>query len=50
MRPTGSLMLNMGDAYYKASKMQVPERVSIAIQDRLGLQLRNTLVWAKGPS
>ena len=50
MRPTGSLMLNMGDTYHKASKMQVPERLSIAIQDRLGLKLRNTLIWAKGSS
>ena len=50
MRNTSSLMLNMGDTYYKASKMQVPERVSIAIQDRLGLKLRNTLIWAKNSS
>jgi site-specific DNA-methyltransferase (adenine-specific) len=50
MRATSSLMLNMGDTYYKASKMQVPERVSIAIQDRLGLKLRNTLIWAKNSS
>lgn len=50
MRPTGSLMLNMGDTYYKHSKMQIPERVSIAIQDRLGLILRNTLIWWKSGS
>ena len=47
MKPSGSFMLNLGDTYYKHSKMQVPERVSIAVQDRLGLILRNTIIWSK---
>ena len=50
MRPTGSMMLVLGDTYAKQSKQQVPERVSIAVQDQLGLCLRNTLIWAKGTS
>ena len=50
LKPTGSMYLNLGDTYKNGSKLQVPERVSIAIQDRLGLYLRNTLIWAKGNS
>ena len=50
MKPTGSMYLNLGDTYDKGSKMQVPERISIAIQDRLGLYLRNTLIWWKNQS
>lgn len=50
MRPSGSILLNMADSYSKANKMQIPERVSIEIQDRLGLILRNTLIWWKNTS
>ena len=50
MRPTGSMMLVIGDTYSNQSKQQIPERVSIAVQDQIGLFLRNTLIWAKGPS
>ena len=50
MKKSSSLMLNLGDTYHKHSKMQVPERVSIAVQDRLGLLLRNTLIWWKSGS
>ena len=50
MKPTGSMYLNLGDTYEKGTKLQVPERISIAIQDRLGLYLRNTLIWNKGDS
>ena len=50
LKPTGSMYINLGDTYDKGTKLQMPERVSIAIQDRLGLYLRNTLIWAKGNS
>lgn len=50
MRPTGSMMLVIGDTYSKQNKQQIPERVSIAVQDKLDLCLRNTLIWAKGQS
>ena len=50
LKPTGSMYLNLGDTYKNGSKLQVPERVSIAIQDGLGLYLRNTLIFAKGNS
>lgn len=50
LSPCGSFLLNLGDSYHKASKMQIPERVSIAIQDRLGLKLRNTMIWHKNTS
>ena len=50
MKPTGSMYINLGDTYDKGTKLQMPERVSIAIQDRLGLYLRNTLIWWKNQS
>ena len=50
LKSTGSMYLNLGDTYKNGSKLQVPERVSIAIQDGLGLYLRNTLIFAKGNS
>jgi site-specific DNA-methyltransferase (adenine-specific) len=50
LSPAGSFLLNIGDSYHKASKMQIPERVSIAIQDRLGLKLRNTMIFWKSTS
>lgn len=50
LRPTGSLMLNLDDTYHQKTKLQMPERVSIAMQDRLGLVLRNVLIQSKGGS
>ena len=50
MKVTGSMYINLGDTYHKGSKLQVPERLSIAISDTLGLYLRNTLIWWKNQS
>ena len=50
LKSTGSMYINLGDTYEKGTKLQVPERVSIAIQDRLGMALRNTLIWHKSTS
>ena len=50
MKKTGSMYINLGDTYDKGTKLQVPERISIAIQDRLDLYLRNTLIWWKSTS
>ena len=48
LKRTGSIYLNLGDTYNDGCKAQVPERVSIAIADKLGLILRNSLIWYKG--
>ena len=50
LKPTGTFYLNLGDTYKDGRKIQVPERVSLAIADRLGFILRNTLIHAKGSS
>jgi site-specific DNA-methyltransferase (adenine-specific) len=50
LKPTGTFYLNLGDTYKDGRKLQVPERVSLAIADRLGFILRNTLLHAKGSS
>ena len=50
LKPTGSLYLNLGDTYKDGRKLQVPERVSLAIADELGFILRNTLIHNKGSS
>ena len=50
LKPTGTFYLNLGCTYKDGRKLQVPERVSLAIADRLGFILRNTLIWNKGSS
>jgi len=50
LKPTGTFYLNLGDTYKDGRKLQVPERVSLAIADRLGFILRNTLIHNKGDS
>lgn len=47
LKITGSIIVNMGDSYINGGKAQIPERLSIAIADKLGLTLRNTLIWHK---
>ena len=36
MKPTASLMLNLGDSYHNGGLFGIPARVSIALADRLG--------------
>ena len=47
LKPTGSILVNINDSYKKGALQQVPFRLSIAIADRLGLILRNTIIWDK---
>ena len=44
LSPTASFYLNMGDTYQEGNLLNVPARVSIAVQDKLGLILKQTLV------
>ena len=44
---TGSFWLNIGDAYQKKSLVGIPWRVAIAMTDRQGWILRNSVIWNK---
>jgi len=50
IKPTGSIMVNIGDTYRDRTRLQVPERVGIRLTDDLGLYLRNHICWDKGNS
>jgi DNA modification methylase len=47
LKPTGSFWLNMGDAYFKKSLIGIPWRVALAMTDRQGWILRNSIIWNK---
>lgn len=47
LRKTGTLFINVGETMKNSVRLQIPERISIAISDRTGLKLRNSLVWDK---
>lgn len=47
LRKTGTFFINVGDSMARGIQLQIPERVSIAISDRTGLKLRNSLVFDK---
>jgi DNA modification methylase len=47
LKRTGSLWLNMGDAYFKKNLLGLPWRVALALTDRQGWILRNSIVWNK---
>ncbi len=47
LKPTGSLWLNMGDAYNSKSLQGLPWRVAIKMIDQQGWKLRNDVVWDK---
>lgn len=47
LKPTGSLWLNIGDAYRNQSLLLIPSRVAIIYQDELGFILRNDVIWEK---
>jgi len=47
LRPTGSLWLNLGDAYVDKGLVGLPWRVVLALIDRQGWILRNEVVWHK---
>jgi DNA modification methylase len=47
LKPTGSFWLNIGDAYQKKTLIGLPWRVAIALTDRQGWILRNSVIWNK---
>ena len=47
LKPSGSFWLNIGDAYSKKCLLGLPWRVALAMIDRQGWVLRNSVVWNK---
>jgi len=47
LRPTGSLWLNLGDAYVNKGLVGLPWRVALRLVDQQGWILRNEVVWHK---
>ena len=47
LKPSGSLWLNIGDAYRKKSLLGIPWRVVLELIDTQGWLLRNNVVWHK---
>jgi DNA modification methylase len=47
LKPTGSLWLNLGDAYERKSLLGLPWRVALGLVERQGWLLRNAVVWNK---
>lgn len=47
VKPTGSFWLNIGDAYHRKTLVGIPWRVAIALINRQGWLLRNSVIWNK---
>jgi DNA modification methylase len=47
LKPTGSFWLNIGDAYEDKQLLGLPWRVALAMTDRQGWILRNSVIWNK---
>src|SRR5713101_4511040 len=47
LKPTGSFWLNIGDAYQHKTLLGLPWRVALAMTDRQGWILRNSIIWNK---
>lgn len=47
LKPAGSVWLNIGDAYQRKSLIGIPWRVALAMTDRQGWVLRNSVIWNK---
>jgi DNA modification methylase len=47
LKPTGSFWLNIGDAYQHKSLVGIPWRMALAMTDRQGWILRNSVIWNK---
>lgn len=47
LKPTGSFWLNIGDAYQRKSLAGIPWRVALAMTDKQGWVLRNSIIWNK---
>jgi site-specific DNA-methyltransferase (adenine-specific) len=47
LKPTGSFWLNIGDTYQNKCLLGIPWRVALAMIDKQGWTLRNSVVWNK---
>jgi len=47
LRDDGTVFVNIGDSYNDKSLMQIPERFSLMMTDKLGYIKRNTIIWYK---
>ena len=47
VKPTGSIVYNLGDKYINSSLLLVPYRFAIAATETFGLTLVNQITWAK---
>jgi site-specific DNA-methyltransferase (adenine-specific) len=47
LKPTGSIVLNLGDKYQDSSLLLVPYRFAIAASERCNVQLVNAITWLK---
>jgi DNA modification methylase len=47
LKPTGSFWLNIGDAYQSKSLVGIPWQIALALTDRQGWILRNSIIWNK---
>jgi DNA modification methylase len=47
LKPSGSFWLNIGDAYSRKSLIGIPWRAALALTDRQGWLLRNSVIWNK---
>lgn len=47
LKPTGSMWLNVGDAYRSKGLQGIPWRLVIALIDEQGWTLRNSVIWHK---
>jgi len=47
LKPSGSFWLNIGDAYQRKSLVGIPWRIALAMIDRQGWLLRNSVIWHK---
>ncbi|HWG42346.1 MAG TPA: site-specific DNA-methyltransferase [Gemmataceae bacterium] len=47
LKPAGSFWLNLGDSYQRKSLIGIPWRVALAMTERQGWLLRNSVIWNK---
>ena len=47
VKPTGSIVFNLGDKYEESSLLLVPYRFAIAATDKFDVQLVNEITWVK---
>lgn len=47
LKPSGSFWLNIGDTYQRKSLIGIPWRVALAMTDKQGWILRNSVIWNK---